>query len=71
MNNIYKDIAIDTDLNIVEKEIINENVESINAITGDTNHLYKHLKLSCKKALSIDIIVSFLMESGVKLIIND
>ena len=71
MNNIYKDIAIDTYLNIVEKEIINENVESINAITGDKNHLYKHLKLSCKKALSIDIIVSFLMESGVKLIIND
>lgn len=42
-----------------------------NAFTGDNNNFYANLKESIINAKSIDIIVSFLMESGVKLIIND
>lgn len=42
-----------------------------NAITGDKNYLYYRLKESFKTADKIDIIVSFLMESGVKLLIDD
>ncbi|MCF0149511.1 MAG: DEAD/DEAH box helicase family protein, partial [Clostridium sp.] len=66
MNKLYKNI--DTSLNINEKEII---YNGTNSITGDKDHLYNHLKSSFKEAYSIDIIVSFLMESGVKLILND
>lgn len=66
MNKLYKDI--NTSLNINEKEIL---YNVTNSITGDKDHLYNHLKLSFKEAHSIDIIVSFLMESGVKLILND
>ncbi len=42
-----------------------------NAFTGNNNDFYSQLKESIVNAQSIDIIVSFLMESGVKLIIND
>ena len=42
-----------------------------NVSTGNSNYLYNHLKSSFHKALKIDIIVSFLMESGVKLLINE
>ena len=42
-----------------------------NAITGDRDFLYNHLKPSFEKAEQIDIIVSFLMESGVRLILQD
>lgn len=43
-----------------------------NAITGnEKDYLYNRLKEGFKNAVSIDIIVSFLMESGVKLIAND
>ena len=45
-----------------------------NAITGGydrSRYLYYQLKFSISKAIRIDIIVSFLMESGVKFIIND
>ncbi|MGL5646265.1 MAG: hypothetical protein ACRDDY_00310, partial [Clostridium sp.] len=43
------------------------------AVGGDdrNNYLYSKLKNSFKKAKRIDIIVSFLMESGVKLIMED
>jgi len=58
--NTYDYIAVD---GIAAKEI-----ESSNCITGDTNHLLPKLKESFKKATSIDIIVAFLMESGVKLL---
>ena len=55
---------------IIEKEIsITEEVS--NAITGNKNYLINRLKTSIKNAKSIDIIVSFLMESGVKMLIND
>lgn len=51
------------------KELYRANV----SVGGDFrgNHLYNKLKDCFKKAESIDIIVSFLMTSGVKLIIND
>lgn len=42
-----------------------------NAVTGDKNHLYDRLKPRFEYANGIDIIVSFLMESGVKLIVDD
>ena len=42
-----------------------------NAFTGNNTEFYNTLKESIDNADSIDIIVSFLMESGVKLIIND
>lgn len=44
---------------------------NLNCITGNNDHLYKHIKQSLHTAKSIDIIVSFLMESGVKLIQKD
>lgn len=43
----------------------------LNAMTGNNALLYKRLQESIAKAEQIDIIVSFLMESGVKMIIND
>src|SRR5665648_309293 len=47
-------------------------IESLNVITGDEDkYLYYWLKQSIAKADRIDIIVSFLMESGVKLLIKD
>ncbi|MEF9992715.1 MAG: DEAD/DEAH box helicase family protein [Romboutsia sp.] len=44
---------------------------NLNCITGNQDHLYKHLQQSIHSAKSIDIIVSFLMESGVKLLQED
>ncbi|MPQ44020.1 DEAD/DEAH box helicase family protein [Clostridium tarantellae] len=64
---INNNLIIETE--IKEKEA--EKLLSFNSITGDTEYLYYSLKQSIKKASSIDIIVSFLMETGVKLIIND
>jgi superfamily II DNA or RNA helicase/HKD family nuclease len=58
--NTYDYTAID---GITVKEIDNGS-----CTTGDTNHLLPKLKESFKKAASIDIIVAFLMESGVKLL---
>ena len=42
-----------------------------NCSTGDDDYLLPKLKASLKRAKTIDIIVGFLMESGVKLLIND
>ena len=42
-----------------------------NAITGGSRFLYYQLKMSIISANKIDIIVSFLMESGVRLILDD
>ena len=44
---------------------------NLNCITGNSDHLYKRIQQSLHTATSIDIIVSFLMESGVKLIQKD
>ncbi|MCI9176123.1 MAG: DEAD/DEAH box helicase family protein [Lachnospiraceae bacterium] len=48
--------------------------EPINAITGDSKpdkYLYYHLRISIRNSEKIDIIVSFLMESGVRMILKD
>ncbi|SFU53619.1 Helicase conserved C-terminal domain-containing protein [Clostridium sp. DSM 8431] len=60
---------IEKELSITVKEVENGYVS--NVVTGDKDHLYNKLKTSIKKAKKIDIIVSFLMESGVKLILDD
>lgn len=49
----------------------NNKMDELNALTGDNNVLFDRLKSSIHNANQIDIIVSFLMESGVKLIIED
>ncbi len=49
-------------------------IEYTDVMTGDKNKnrfLYYQLKMSMLKASKIDIIVSFLMESGVRMILND
>lgn len=49
-------------------------IESTDVMTGDRNKrrfLYYQLKMSMQKAKKIDIIVSFLMESGVMIILKD
>lgn len=49
-------------------------IEPTDVMTGDKNRkkfLYYQMKLSILKAKRIDIIVSFLMESGVRMILND
>lgn len=48
--------------------------ETTGVMTGDRNQsrfLYYQLKMSMRKAKQIDIIVSFLMESGVRMILKD
>ena len=42
-----------------------------NALTGNNDEFLKQIRKSIAKAEKIDIIVSFLMESGVKLILDD
>ena len=44
---------------------------NLNCVTGHNDHLYKRIQQSIHTATSIDIIVSFLMESGVKLLQKD
>ncbi|WP_371820586.1 DEAD/DEAH box helicase family protein [Falcatimonas sp. MSJ-15] len=59
--------AVSTDGMISELDITN-------VTTGDKNrgrYLYYQLKQSMRNAKSIDIVVSFLMESGVKMILSD
>lgn len=60
-----------------EEEITSQNntaIDFINVMTGDKDRqkqLYFQLKNSIDKAKRIDIIVSFLMESGVRLLLKD
>lgn len=61
-------------INISESQGEHLQIESTDVMTGDRNRsrfLYYQLKMSMQKANSIDIIVSFLMESGVKMILKD
>ena len=53
----------------IKGPVLNEGTYS-NAITGDNKHLYYSLKQSFKKQKPL-ILLYLLMESGVKLIIND
>lgn len=61
----------------IKKEVESRNISAIKAtdvMTGGQNRqrmLYYQLKKSIQKAESIDMIVSFLMESGVRLILED
>ena len=55
-------------------EIEKFHIESTDVMTGDRNksrYLLYQLKLSMAKAKKIDIIVSFLMESGVRMLLKD
>ena len=57
-----------------EERIDTYEIESTNVMTGDrdrSRYLYYQLKRSMAKAKQIDIIVSFLMESGVRMLLND
>lgn len=60
-----------------EEKIADEEIQQIDitdVMTGDRNKsrfLYYQLKMSMAKAKGIDIIVSFLMESGVRMILKD
>lgn len=56
---------------VLEKEIDYNTIITSNSITGDKDHIYPKLKQSFKTSTTIDIIVSFLMESGVKLLLQD
>lgn len=49
-------------------------IESTSVMTGDrdrSRYLYYQLKMSMEKATKVDIVVSFLMESGVRMLLND
>lgn len=55
----------------IEQEI---EVEPISVITGDNDYkkfLYYQLRMSIRQADAIDIVVSFLMESGVRMLLED
>lgn len=71
MSKIDLNDASITENELSVKEIHKESYAKSNAITGNKNYLYYRLRESFKKADKIDIIVSFLMESGVKLILKD
>lgn len=61
----------------ISSENLNENIveiDSTDVMTGGSDkrrYLYYQLSQSMKKAESVDIIVSFLMESGVKMLLED
>lgn len=69
-NKELEEIKVSSNIEDIKEKDIEKSFYS-NAITGDKNYLYYRLKESIKRAEQIDIIVSFLMESGVKLIIKD
>lgn len=46
-------------------------MKAVKSITGYNDYLYEHMKQSFERATKVDIIVSFLMESGVKLIVEE
>lgn len=63
-------ISVNIEENIGEKEIELGKL-SENCIIGNSDYLLPRLKDAFKKATSVDIIVAFLMESGVKLLEKD
>lgn len=57
-----------------EAEVLNVIVEPTDVMTGGrdkSRFLYYQLKMSMRQAKRIDMIVSFLMESGVRMILKD
>ncbi|HEY5560635.1 MAG TPA: DEAD/DEAH box helicase family protein [Clostridiaceae bacterium] len=63
-------IKVESDLTF-ESLALKEIVATTNCITGDRDHFIYYLKEAFKKAKTIDIIVAFLMESGVRLLEED
>lgn len=64
----------EVNINIGPKNVSIYEVEQTNVMTGDSNkqrYLYYQLKWSVLNAKKIDIVVSFLMESGVRMLLND
>lgn len=62
------------EMQIGKIQLDNTVIESTDVMTGDrdcSRFLYYQLKMSMMKAKRVDIIVSFLMESGVRMILND
>ena len=68
---INKVKEVNNDIEIKEKSINYNTITTSNSITGNKDHIYPKPKQSFKTATTIDIIVSFLMESGVKLLLQD
>ena len=61
-------ISYENDMQVIREKGV---IHRTNCITGDNDHLIDRLREAFKKAKSIDIIVAFLMESGVKLLKDD
>lgn len=62
------------EIQIENLQLDNTVIEPTDVMTGDRDRsrfLYYQLKMSMMKAKRVDIIVSFLMESGVRMILND
>lgn len=62
------------EMQIGKIQLDNTVIESTDVMTGNRDRsrfLYYQLKMSMMKAKRVDIIVSFLMESGVRMILND
>lgn len=55
---------------MVQYSFLND-VYNQNCVTGDRDHLYDRLKEAIAKAKRVDIVVAFLMESGVRLLVDD
>ncbi|BDR63532.1 DEAD/DEAH box helicase family protein [Clostridium tetani] len=56
----------------IKGNLVNKEIQlSTNCITGDRDYLLDKLRQAFKKAKKIDIIVAFLMESGVRLLEKD
>ena len=56
---------------MVSSILYNDNSYNENCVTGDSDHLYERLKVSLSRATKVDISVAFLMESGVRLLVQD
>ena len=74
MGEEIKNTAGKLELDAVSTDGMISELDITNVTTGDKNrgrYLYYQLKQSMRNAKSIDIVVSFLMESGVKMILSD
>ena len=58
-------------MKLTMQESISDYIRDTNCVTGDKDHLYIRLHEAISRAKKIDIIVAFLMESGVRLLTED
>ncbi|WP_418921779.1 DEAD/DEAH box helicase family protein [Clostridium aestuarii] len=71
LNNIEENSIASKEI-IIDENIKNKEIElDKNCITGDNDYFYNSLKKAIQKAKKVDIIVAFLMESGVRLLEED